>query len=1426
MNAHSLDFGFMYDPRTMMCMHQVKSKPPIESQFRQNVLRREIVVEMQVQIRDWRVPPKDGIQIPRHGKYNRTETYQFRVPFSQLQKIYEIEAYENTIVLLISLETPPRFFRKVSEIDTHEETARVWSQNDAWYRQTDIVYNPKHLKSSSLTLKKSNPVIDIGRWTTYRFVFDRAKNNPNQYKLMCEAFKDHNIDIVRFPGFKTITNPEPAVWDYIDKPLVRQLKMNSALEDLIEDAVSLPFPVRYQLEVCISQGCLNEHNLSQDFVHRLMASHVVRAQDLLEYVANQKKRICNPMEIFDMTVIRGSASRPRIPSYCAYTRSATVTPSTVYYNTPTVETSNRVIRQYAAVHGDRFLRVRFTDEKLEGRINPTDKDTSDEIFTRIKRTMINGITIGDRHYEFLAFGNSQFREHGAYFFAPTLHLTTEDIRRWMGMFKDIRIVAKHAARLGQCFSTTRAISGTKVVIEEIEDIWRNGKNFSDGVGKISELLAQMTASELGITHSPYGPPSVYQFRLGGCKGVLAVSPEAKKREIHIRESQYKFPAVHEGLEIIRWSQFASANLNRQLILVLSALGVPDDIFIGKLKMQLVNLERAMNNTRMSLSLLQKDIDANQMTLVLAGMVVDGFQSAREPFVVSLLQLWRAWSIKYLKEKARILVGDGALLLGCLDETATLKGHYNEPAPPGNGASVEEKTKALPEVFVQIARIPDEKPQAILGPMLLARNPSLHPGDIRVVCGVDVPELHYLRDVVVLPQTGDRDLASMCSGGDLDGDDYLVIWDRELLPYEWNHEPMDYTPPEPVMVDREVTVDDITSFFVTYMKNDMLPRIAHAHVALADFMDAGVKDQRCLRLAALHSMAVDYVKTGVPARMPRELAPRKWPHFMEKKHKPKEATYISHKILGKLYDQVERVDFVPAFDIPFDERILRAYNLKDPILRDAANLKREYDAAMHRIMAQHDIKTEFEVWSTFVLHHSNQSKDYKFHEEIGQLSSALKDQFRGMCYRLVGNKSFELMGPFVAAMYKVTQIEINEAIQECRQVTVVGGQEQRVRKMDPENMPLMSFPWLFTDILGKIANGNHSLNAEGTDPAMLVRRGTKVTPPKKSRAEQKTPNEEDTLETAEGVTHRGEVLELFDKLIDLDDNDQDEISKSEPKQSSEASIISADDVLSGDSVWNLLEAPNDQPLEDGNVVMSPEDFAETKAMEVNSLGMSSDNLADVYGNDEDLWSSAESVSGEMIRVYHGPGIGPSAQTMTENDMLLDFGDEATQEVRDDRDCRSSVRDLAEMIGSENEGEEEALTTSHNEAAVEESSPDLAKVSEHISNLLKYPTSPSPRPAEPHPLRHDQAQVDTIAPQSGVMNMHDAASVSSQGSDKPASNLPSPAAESPLNHDPGQLGAEETPDLSDENDEDGAEEVVVHMDVQPSAFDKLADFDVEE
>ena len=276
------------------------------------------------------------------------------------------------------------------------------------------------------------------------------------------------------------------------------------------------------------------------------------------------------------------------------------------------------------------------------------------------------------------------------------------------------------------------------------------------------------------------------------------------------------------------------------------------------------------------------------------------------------------------------------------------------------------------------------------------------------------------------------------------------------------------------------------------------------------------------------MAVDYVKTGQPAHLASDLRPLKWPHFMEKVGRKQHQIYTSKKVLGQLYDQVERIDFVPAFTSPFDTRILQAYTLDENILRSAREVKVEYDAHMRRIMAQQEIKTEFEVWSTFVLQHSNTRNDFKYHEQIGEISVALKDQFRLICHERAGGKDYEHIGPFAAAMYEVTAREMAGAIVECHRIQMYGGRPRPLREMTPSAMPLMSFPWLFHDILGKIAKSS-TLEDLGTSPIReeIAPAGEiKAPQPRRSRAGPSVLSSGDCLETSKGTTRPGELLELF------------------------------------------------------------------------------------------------------------------------------------------------------------------------------------------------------------------------------------------------------------------------------------------------------------
>lgn len=915
----------------------------------------------------------------------------------------------------------------------------------------------------------------LGHWTTYLFRFKSDISSTDKFRDFCEALADHGITIQEIDHYQVdVSANDPSIWTDLEDEIagthahlqtslsgasgVEKVRSQTSTDSpdkgvILSDQVHLNFAVRYQLEVCLSNGYLKEHTITREFLEEL--AECDHALALLEKVAGKQRVYYHPMDIFSIHV---KHSQRRTPSHCVLARSAVITPTTIHVCTPNLETSNRIIRKYSA-DADRFIRVKFTDEKTQGLLRNMPNDRAEAAFNRVRRAMRNGIVVAGRFYEFLAYGNSQFRENGAYFYAPTLSKTAEDIRLALGSFDHIRTVAKFGARLGQCFSTTWSIKIRPVVVK-IPDVMRNGYCFTDGVGKLSKLMAQMAADELGLSFD--NPPSLFQFRLGGCKGVLALDPSITGNVIHIRPSQQKFEAVFNGLEIIRSSSLATPFFNRQIVIVLSNLGVSDQVFIKKQRNMLDDYERAMTDSQIAVQKLQKHIDLNQITLTMASMILDGFMQTREPFLMSLLHLWRSFTIKKLKEKARIAIEDGAFVFGCVDETASLKGHFDKSHPATSRA---EKLMDLPEIFLQIDDPANKgKCRVIEGVCVLARNPSLHAGDIRVVRAVDVAMLHHLKNVVVLPQTGDRDLANMCSGGDLDGDDYMVLWDKDLIPKVINVEPLDFKMAKAPESDKPIQIAEVCEFFVTYMKNDTLGQIANAHLAHADHH--GLTSEECLRLAELHSQAVDYPKSGVTATMEYNLKPKQWPHFMEKKHLPMSKTRKSKSVLGKLYDEVQLVAFKPQIG-SFDTRVLQARNPDNETLERAATLKNTYDDALRRLMAKHGLQTEFEAWSTFALDHNTEiGNDYKFSEEFGRTAGVFKSHYRDLCRSSVTEAGGKIAKPgdewtalenFVVAMYKVTAEEME-------------GYQKRGLSDDEQEVPFISFPWLFAAELGKIAKG--------------------------------------------------------------------------------------------------------------------------------------------------------------------------------------------------------------------------------------------------------------------------------------------------------------------------------------------------------------------
>ena len=151
----------MHGPATMLELCTVFPSAEHQIHFRVDLFKRAIIVEFMLDIRDPRNAPSNEGNT-HLGRHNREERFRFQMPFSQLKVINQVDSANDKLDLLISLETPPKFFRKVDPHDTHEQYSKIWKDRDAWYRQTDVFYSRKSLKLP-LTLRKPRPVIDLGK---------------------------------------------------------------------------------------------------------------------------------------------------------------------------------------------------------------------------------------------------------------------------------------------------------------------------------------------------------------------------------------------------------------------------------------------------------------------------------------------------------------------------------------------------------------------------------------------------------------------------------------------------------------------------------------------------------------------------------------------------------------------------------------------------------------------------------------------------------------------------------------------------------------------------------------------------------------------------------------------------------------------------------------------------------------------------------------------------------------------------------------------------------------------------------------------------------------------------------------------------------------------------------------------------------------
>ncbi|KAK2731821.1 hypothetical protein FQN55_004435 [Onygenales sp. PD_40] len=735
------------------------------------------------------------------------------------------------------------------------------------------------------------------------------------------------------------------------------------------------------------------------------------------------------------------SNRPPHPNNIQVHR-AQVTPCGIYLYGPSLETKNRVLRKFAD-HVDHFLRVEFVDESGDPvRYDP--RASVEYIFqTRFKSVMKNGINIGGRKFEFLGFSHSSLRSQTCWFVAPFssdgILFNATTIIQSLGKFDHINSPAKQAARIGQTFSETlTSIPVSNDVIRGNDDVTRNGRTFSDGVGTISPAILYRIWRDYSLRAKV--KPTVFQIRCGGAKGMISVDHNLTGEALVMRESMIKFPSAPDSFNIeicgsgIRALPFF---LNAPLIKILEDLGVRESSFLKLQADEISRLRATAVSTKQAAAFLEDTNIAKSVGLPWLIQILEGFglHHADDEFLRRVMELAVLIKLRDLKYRARIRVPQAVTLYGIMDETGFLK--------EGEIFCCSLNETGFREVLVK-------------DKVVVTRSPAMHPGDLQVARAVDVPAdspLRKLHNCIAFSQFGNRDLPSMLSGGDLDGDLYNIIYDETLFPV-LAYPPAEYPPVEENKLDRPVMRDDIMDFFVTFMQQDQLGRIATIHQAIADQSPSGVFAPDCLRLAELYSTAVDFSKSGVPVdldRIPR--FPRYRPDFMapgprvhieesltlleeneqmtvqddddDDDERPPTRFYKSTKVLGTLYRSIDEQEFLferrNARDRPANSNIvlMRLWDyireetkgfVWDHLLGEARNIREIYEDNLTELMHEYSATpwkssiTEYEVFLGNILGHGQKltqrqkdaSKEMREHYEdlVDFTNSMIQDRGSG------------------------------------------------------------------------------------------------------------------------------------------------------------------------------------------------------------------------------------------------------------------------------------------------------------------------------------------------------------------------------------------------------------------------------------------------
>ena len=489
------------------------------------------------------------------------------------------------------------------------------------------------------------------------------------------------------------------------------------------------------------------------------------------------------------------------------------------------EQTNRMIDRYGT---DSFIVFDFS-RKMEA--------------ATVRSILRNGITINEEEYQFIGCSSSGLKERTCYMFKGSLN----DVNRVLqecGSFVSINSRYKRLKRIGLLFSSatpTRIEIDDDKVVEQKDIETADGDNFTDGCGGVSVAVADQLRKFCTKITDDYRP-SIFQIRYQGCKGVVSIDPSLQLKngaQLLIRPSMKKFKSGSKPFREL-WlcdhsRPYTFGYLNQQFITLLSSLGVNDEVFLRIQNEHFERLVKVLHDHEAAIEMLLLNNQPEVASHLITGTPLSKYS-------IQLTQLKSKFVSKLPKLQLPVLKSRN--VFGVCDQTDVLK--YGQ---------------------CFFCYTEQGKCKTLEGKVIVAKNPCYLLGDIRVLNAIHIEGLDHLVDCIVFPTQGKRPHPSEIAGSDLDGDQYFVCWDKNLIVH---HVEEPYTYPSldvPESIDK-IDQDTLIDYFSS-QKNNM-GKIDSYYKYWA--IKKGADSSECQRLGKLFSRSVDATKTGEVVSIPGDLKP--------------------------------------------------------------------------------------------------------------------------------------------------------------------------------------------------------------------------------------------------------------------------------------------------------------------------------------------------------------------------------------------------------------------------------------------------------------------------------------------------------------------------------------------------------------------------